>query len=402
MNSPIEVIHADAASNPNRYGGTAGIAGAHAIEEAAAPLRGEAFARLYGAHFLQEVAIAQGDNMKPHKVAVSGILRALQFANFNAQDSALRFEKKNDTFHPHFIAPTLTDISKLPKFALGNEYANNTILYVGMGGGSDVIQAAAVAKLVEQQAPGSTAGIASIRSGKRHLVNADQLDPVTWQVSGDTRPDGDWRFLETIPFETDPHLPLFLINDHHPGIVKIALQRLARRTGAHMIIGVDTGGDGLATTHTSFSAPYGTLAKGGNQDAQIVSALANLEHENLIARTFTVAPGIDSPANAASLFAAHGARRWELTAEERDMTLKNYAAWRMDGSGNNEGRYGKTNLAWLGALRGERGLHALNLPAANITHPRRPWRSFLTLTDPMADIVVMDARKHADALRQNS
>jgi hypothetical protein len=72
----------------------------------------------------------------------------------------------------------------------------------------------------------------------------------------------------------------------------------------------------------------------------------------------------------------------------------------MDGSGSEEGRYGKTPLALLHALRGNTGLQLLELPVANVTSDNDPWRTFMIITPAMAGIVLMDLRRHFRAIER--
>jgi hypothetical protein len=74
----------------------------------------------------------------------------------------------------------------------------------------------------------------------------------------------------------------------------------------------------------------------------------------------------------------------------------------MDGSGSEEGRYGKTPLAWLASLRGEFGFQRLDLPRANVLSNTNPWRAFASITPAMAGIVLTTMSRHAAVIRRAS
>ena len=110
-----------------------------------------------------------------------------------------------------------------------------------------------------------------------------------------------------------------------------------------------------------------------------------------------VATGVDSPPYAHDVLDAAEATNIPLDGNDAERIKRQYAEWHMDGSGNDEGRYGKTPLAWLRALDGDTGVQVLDLPVANVVSETNPWRTVVTVTPSMATVVIMDAEKHYQA-----
>jgi len=186
-----------------------------------------------------------------------------------------------------------------------------------------------------------------------------------------------------------------------PQIIQSDLTELARATGAQVIIGLDTGGDSLyRTRHAGFSAASPTETT-PDQDQLVLQGLVMSGAQNPDLRVFSmcVATGVDSPPYAPDVITDAGAVAIPLDADDIALIKRQYHDWRMDGSGNAEGRFGKTPLAWLHALDGHEGVQVLDLPAANVVSDKNPWRAFATVTPAMAGVVIMNAADHYRAIQ---
>lgn len=269
---------------------------------------------------------------------------------------------------------------------------------VGMGGGSDAIQAAMVGKLLSEKYGVTNNVLISIRNEAHGIENTGvSFGIATKEITPETKPVGNWRFLEDIPSEDEEVYPLtFLLSSTDPQIIKSDIEELVTAFQADVIIGLDTGGDSLYRA-TGNEVPMNATNTSPDQDQQALEGLALLAQDqsnNVHVLSMVVAPGIDSPPYAQDVLKEASASRIPLNDDDVAAITSQYAKWRMDGSGKNEGRYGKTPLAWLHALEGHTGLQVLNLPSKNVTSTSNPWRTFVTVEPSMADIVIMEAKKH--------
>jgi hypothetical protein len=368
---------------------------------------GNEFALSYFAHVLQESHIADQDAREEGRsgivvVQLDDITRKLENGEFDPHQHTLRFVPHGQALVAEPRDPSLETLDGLPQFADGERFRGRRIVFVGEGGGSDGIQAAMVGKLLARKYGAEVAGVVSVRNEKRRVTNAGrQIGTATQEITADTEAEGDWRFLEKIPLEGDEPSQVYLLNAEDQRVVADNMRALLHELQADMIIGVDTGGDSLyRNEHAHFSAHLPTDIT-PDQDYIVIQALAELAEEDDVEVLSTiVAPGVDSPPYAREVLDTIDAERIPLSAEDTDLVVRTYAGWRMDGSGSEEGRYGKTPLAWLASLRGKVGFQRLDLPRANVLSDTNPWRAFTIITPAMAGIVITDISKHARAIKR--
>lgn len=370
---------------------------------------GSQFALEYLAHVLQEAHIADQDARRTGQpgiatVQLDGLIRSITNGTFRPREQAMRFEPRDGAMVAVPAGPKLESVSDLPAFSGGVSLLDARILIVGEGGGSDGVQAAMVGKLMAQRYGCEVAGVVSIRNQDRVVTGTGtQIGNNMRQITPATEPVGNWRFLEKIPTEGDNPSPMYILNASEPGAISSDINELIGATGATVVIGVDTGGDSLyRSEHPSFSAHLPTDVT-PDHDYNSVQALAQVADQRPDVQVISaiVAPGVDSPDYAHDVLEAVGASRLPLTDDDKTLIQRTYAEWRMDGSGSEEGRYGKTPLAWLHALQGRTGFQQLNLPRANVVSETNPWRAFTTITPAMAEVLLMDMRRHAQAIRRD-
>ncbi len=267
--------------------------------------------------------------------------------------------------------------------------------FIGVGGGSDCVQAAILAKLSGKPAcvvsirtektgsQGASGGIGEVRTVADHGGEvADGIYRVTPATTG------SGRFLESIPAELG--LPTYLVIDRQDGTLTDRLRAVLKDFGGvDAVYGVDTGGDCLCRQ----SVADRTRAT-PDQDLASFRAIAELG----VPRSYSliVAPGVDSPPYASEIVAAARARQVFLSRKETDAVLSLYRDIGMDGS--DDSRIGKTALAWQAALAGKRGSVRLSLPDRLVNDPVNPWNPVVTVSAEMAGAWIMRVADHLRAL----
>lgn len=355
------------------------------------------------AHVLQEAHIADKDARAAGETGVvtaelGELTRGINQGTLDLAHAEVRFVKHGNVLVPSVVEPNPIQIENLPTFEPGENLREKRVIFVGMGGGSDGIQAAMLSKLFQEKYGSQTAAIVSVRSNDKPLVNAGrQVGEKMVEITSATQAEGGWRFLENIPAEGGGiEAPVFVLNSADTEIVQADLSTLAKDANADVIIGVDTGGDSLYSDAASSQDQVVTTP---DQDHAVLVAIGNLPKE-VVGETYSVvvAPGVDSPANASEVLKVAGANQMQLTHEDAQLVKDTYAQWRMDGSASEEGRYGKTPFAWLAALEGKQGLTVINLPRTNVVSSTNPWRTFINAAPAMQSVLIMSAANHKAAV----
>ncbi|HKR82435.1 MAG TPA: hypothetical protein VJR27_05575 [Candidatus Saccharimonadales bacterium] len=363
------------------------------------------FGLTYYAHILQEAHIADKAARAAGQTGVvmaelGEVVKGIITGELDPRRTPLRFVERDGVLVPHTVETEATSLESLPQFEQGEALQGKRMLVVGMGGGSDGIQAAMLGKLLESKYGSSTAAVVSVRNEERRVSGTGvNIGSATKEITPATEAVGDWRFLEKIPLEGEKPTPVFILNSIEPDVVRGDISALVAATGAEVVIGLDTGGDSLyRTEHAGFSATS-QIETTPDQDHQVLEGLADFATQNKGVKVLSavVAPGVDSPPYAREVLDEMEATQLPLTDTDVQSVLRQYAEWRMDGSGNQEGRYGKTPLAWLQALKGNMGVQVLDLPASNVTSERNPWRAFTYISPAMRMVVLADLEKQVGA-----
>ena len=358
----------------------------------------------YFAHVLQEAHIADKAARKAGETGVvtadlSTIAQAANHDTLDPHHAELRFHHSGETLVPEYQDTPELAIDSLPVFD-SEKLRGKRIIYLGMGGGSDGIQAAMLSKLHQQHHAVQPTAIVSVRnfaadSNKQLAHTGRQIGDALAEITKETTKVGDWRFLEDIIAKDETIAPVYLLNSIEPEQIAHDLQILIRETGADAICGIDTGGDVLYRANTAIdpttSSPdqdYAVLAA-----LHMINAAAEANGTPLNVFTAIVAPGVDTPPYANEILTRSSAQRYSLHPDDTTTITQTYAAWRMDGSASEEGLYGKTPLAWIAALTGKYGLQPLALPRANATSSHNPWRIFMNIRPSTARVVMMQAEQ---------
>ncbi|MCD8566383.1 MAG: hypothetical protein LRY36_00330 [Alphaproteobacteria bacterium] len=274
-------------------------------------------------------------------------------------------------------------------------------VYIGIGGGSDCVQAAILAIL-----SGNPACVISIRrdklssqtakddvGGKRTVNNhggeVGGAGTGVFRITPDTC--GSGRFLEFLPAS---HLPTYLVIDAQDGKLTDQVQIALNDFGVpDTVIAIDTGGDALYRVEQAEDVIGKTTP---DQDISSLLALSKLQGVRLYSGI--VAKGIDTPEYADDVLKAAEAQYVTLSEDQIATVLDLYALFALDGS--NPDRYGKTPFAWQAALRGETGQVRIPLPDHAINHPTNPWNPVVSIGHDTAGIYVMELPMHVAAISQ--
>ena len=164
-------------------------------------------------------------------------------------------------------------IDSLPVFD-SEQLHGKRIIYLGMGGGSDGIQAAMLSKLHQQHYAVQPTAIVSVRnfaadSNKQLAHTGRQIGDALAEITKETTKVGDWRFLEDIIAKDETIAPVYLLNSIEPEQISHDLQILIRETGADAICGIDTGGDVLYRANTAIDP----TTSSPDQDYAVLAAL---------------------------------------------------------------------------------------------------------------------------------
>ncbi|MFH0873747.1 MAG: DUF1152 domain-containing protein [Candidatus Komeilibacteria bacterium] len=292
----------------------------------------------------------------------------------------------------------VVDKDKFQKIESLTEIPGKKIVVVGIGGGSDCVQAALLAELLkksEKECP-CVISVRTEKTGsqgaggkvgeKRTVENhGGEIKKGVYLITPKTT--GSGRFLENIPTSD---IPVYLIIEQDGiGLSEQINSVLEQVGGVDTVVAVDTGGDALYST-TGHDETKATP----DQDLRSLQAISNLSGVQKI--SCEIAVGIDTPPNGESVLLDAEAKHYEPTPEEATMILEKYREWQMDGS--NEARFGKTPLAWQEALQNHFGFQEINLPKRVVLDKKNPWKPFVHVQPSTKGMFFMDVEKHLKSI----
>lgn len=318
-------------------------------------------------------------------------------------DMNIKIVAKGEDGEASFESNPTVNPRQFPQIQSLNEIPGKRIAVIGIGGGSDGIQAAMLASIlpadkevvavlsIRTSAPGSAIASGQTSASRTITNHGGEVVPGVFRVTQTST--GTGRFFENLPAEK---FKSYLVIDEENNTLAARIQAaLHDAGGADTVIGVDTGGDALYPMPSIAEGEKLSAHATPDQDLRVLQALKNLtdKYHIMIAE---IAVGIDSPANAQEILQNAHARYYQLTPEQVTSVLDQYKKWGMDGS--NEARYGKTALTWQAALSGKLGLHVMPLPTKIVVDPKNPWIPFVIIDSAMAGIFFMELQNHLHAI----
>ncbi len=303
----------------------------------------------------------------------------------------IQVRKRGDDLEAIVEPSAEIDIRKFEEQTLA-EMPGKKVGVIGIGGGSDAVQAGIMGKLLTSQDPKKDAIIISIRSqytrsqdmaGNMNLPRTvenyeEEIAPGVYIVTPTST--GSGRFVENVP-AIDMRSVLIISEE---GRLEEQLQSVVDKFKLDTVIALDTGGDALL--------PQADLS---SQDAWSLTAINNLPRVKKL--SCEVATGIDAPQNAESVLLHAQAKYFEPSRVITELILRTYREWEFDGS--RKDRYGKTALAWQQALRGHIGMTEIPLPEHVIGDDNNPWTPYVDLRRATRGVFFMDLDKHIAAIQ---
>jgi hypothetical protein len=290
---------------------------------------------------------------------------------------------------------------------LGLKQSLDSCVFIGGGGGSDVIQAAALAKLFQRANPFmKVLAVISIRTlyskstsaGEKRSVwdpndktnsGTNLLDSTSGDLKVEPHYRGNGRFVEDAIAGDFSNVRLVIDDKSQDNLRRSRYQGAIGKDVDSMIV-IDTGGDVLGGMHPS------AKKKTPDQDCRTQLATAQIAAANGLNSVVAIAAlGVDAPPDAQAKLQASQAMYYRFTAEDRKYLRGLYSKWQFDGTPANlkqhPERYGKTQLAMLASFNlkeGESGYHALPLPESVIDDFSNPWACITWITPEMSCLVL--------------
>jgi len=330
---------------------------------------------------------------------------------FKINELEFKVEKVRDDGQIELIEPVKINSENFVRIKDLSELPGERIGVVAIGGGSDCIQGAIEAKMLEN-AGKEVPVIISVRTAttesqdtkgkvgiKREITNpkAVMIEGRIYEI--DEQSSGSGRFFENIPARDRR---AFLIIDHkNENQLRADIQRVLEEIGTiDAVMAVDTGGDGLykVRKNNDLSQAIDSSRSTPDQDLRVMIAVNGIP--NITKLTSEIAVGIDSPDYAEEVLQSASAKYFDLSPDQRQDVLDTYKDWGIDGSRAEEGLYGKTPFGWQLALKGKFGIQIIDIPSSVVVHKKNPWMPFVHIQVATQGIFIMKMEDHLKALGQ--
>ena len=316
----------------------------------------------------------------------------------------------DDGFRVRVDRRSVIEPTKFATAGLGDLCSGRRAVFVGIGGGSDCLQAAqlalessaAAACVISVRTAITASEGASGKTGEDRTVvqHGGEIVPGVFRILPEAT--GSGRFLENLPAD---RLPVYLVLDRLDGqLLTQITAALDDFGGAEVLVAVDTGGDALHRVPSASGDPADAQAPGQDavrstpdQDLRVLETLNGLSatRPGMSLLTIELAVGVDSPDYAEAILQEAAAKLVSFDEAVSRRILARYAEWRSKVSG---GWLGKTPLAWSKALNGEYGFGVLDIPVKRVVDQNNPWNPFVQVDVVMAGGFVMAIADHMAAI----
>ncbi len=309
-------------------------------------------------------------------------------------ESGISLRSVGDDAEVELVETPIIDRLKFPMIESLDQIPGNRIVPIGIGGGSDCIQASLVSDLLKSAGKDCPCVI-SIRAGKTGSQSATggigeqrtvenhggEIKQGVYLITPETT--GSGRFLENVPAG---EIPVYLVIEQEGVSLTEQIDSVLAAAGSvDTVVAVDTGGDALYSTTSDDNAKATP-----DQDLRSLEAINGLDGVQKL--SCEIAVGIDTPPDGEDILTGAEAQYYEPTSGESARILARYQEWGMDGS--DESRFGKTALAWQAALADRFGFQSINLPTRVVLDKGNPWNPFVRIQPSTKGLFFMDTRQH--------
>lgn len=261
-----------------------------------------------------------------------------------------RLEKRLQEKFEKYVPPIGMD--KLQSMASISEVPGKRIGVIGIGEGSDGLQAAQIASMLKQS--GKDIGfVASFRTPKK-LIKAKKIKAGLYKVDHETRMEG--RLFEDV--YSDEYSSYLVFDNLENEQLENNLRILARKHQIDGFVFVDGGGNVLSPIF---------LQDTMLNDHRTLLAAEKI-HEVADKTMIIVCPGINTPTDSHAILANLNAKRYRPSPNERSLILNNFKKWNM--AYPSPRTFAFIPMIWQQALLGEFGDQ--NFPTLYPGDPKYP------------------------------
>ena len=251
----------------------------------------------------------------------------------------------------------------------------DNILVIGIGGGTDVVQGAMLAKHLLS---GRCNAVVSIRSSREISNPKRVIAESTYEIGKATTTTN--RYIEDTPYNMGLKTYLIVDSKENDQVITSGIRAILDLGKYDSILCVDTGGDCM------FSESIDDKSYSPDQDRKVLNALMRFGYEIPI-HLAIIAPDIDAPNGKISdTLKRAKAKLYSIPDDVAADIVQAYDNNGMDGTDSR--KFGKTQLAWKAALSGKTGITTVNIPVSYVLNDENAWIPTVIITDSTKKIAV--------------
>jgi hypothetical protein len=374
----------------------------------------EVLARLY-----QDVRcnLKTKTNSHGYHLDISQVAQAISMDRKGLKYSDIEIDFKGHTVESvKFHQPVDLSKFKSGEFKSLKDIPGEKILFVGIGGGSDGINADRMKRLAAQSGK-SVVGTVSVRTeyvsyapphsdikvgDLRSLVHADEKAKGVYCLCEKTDGVKFDRFFENKMVNGKEDRSAYIIFDPYQKSTgdNLSIAELAKRFNElkkfldfDTIVAVDTGGDALFRPAIPGAEKKGYKREATpDQDLRVLMALNKLNDVNCV--VMELATGVDTPSYAEEVLEKAKASFFDFTAEQKEYLLAQYRELGMDETHvdmqSQTGLFGKTPSALQQAFDPTKeGYTFIPLPVDRVIAEESPINPCVDITDAMRGVFLM-------------
>lgn len=254
----------------------------------------------------------------------------------------------------------------------------DNILVIGIGGGTDVVQGAMLAKYLLS---GRCDTVVSIRSSREINSPKKTIVKGTYEIGELTTTTN--RYVEDVPYNMGLKTYLIVDSKEDDQVITSGIRAILDLGKYDSILCVDTGGDCM------FSESIDDKSYSPDQDRKVLNALMRFGYEIPI-HLAIIAPDIDAPNGKISdTLKKAKAKLYSIPDNIAANIVQAYDNNGVDGT--DPRKFGKTQLTWKAALSGKTGITTVNIPISYVLNDKNAWIPTVIITDSTPKVAVCRA-----------